>query len=84
MAMLMSRIESEASWMGLPVDALLLLAWMCNGRSHTVYSRLLALVTDAVHDAQAIYPQSHDHHGSSRRSRDSPRCTVMSAGYARC
>lgn len=54
-AMLLSRIESEASRMGLLVDDLLLLARLDVQRPlehHRV--DLLALASDAVHDAQAI------------------------------
>jgi two-component system OmpR family sensor kinase len=54
-AMLLSRIESEASRMGLLVDDLLLLARMDVQRplEHNRVD-LLALASDAVHDAQAI------------------------------
>jgi two-component system OmpR family sensor kinase len=57
-AMLLSRIESEASRMGLLVDDLLLLARLDVQRPlehHQV--DLLALASDAVHDAQAIDPK---------------------------
>jgi two-component system OmpR family sensor kinase len=57
-AMLLSRIESEASRMGLLVDDLLLLARLDVQRPlehHRV--DLLALASDAVHDGQAIDPQ---------------------------
>jgi two-component system, OmpR family, sensor kinase len=57
-AMLLSRIESEASRMGLLVDDLLLLARLDVQRpleQHRV--DLLALASDAVHDAQAIDPK---------------------------
>ncbi|SPM34388.1 sensor histidine kinase [Mycobacterium rhizamassiliense] len=57
-AMLLSRIESEASRMGLLVDDLLLLARLDVQRPlehHRV--DLLALASDAVHDAQAIDPK---------------------------
>ena len=57
-AMLMSRIESEASRMGLLVDDLLLLARLDVQRPlehHRV--DMLALASDAVHDAQAIDPK---------------------------
>jgi len=57
-AMLLSRIESEASRMGLLVDDLLLLARLDVQRPlehHQV--DLLALASDAVHDAQAIDPR---------------------------
>ena len=56
--MLMSRIESESRRMGLLVEDLLLLARMDSQRpleQHRV--DLLALATDAVHDARAIAPQ---------------------------
>jgi two-component system, OmpR family, sensor kinase len=57
-AMLLSRIESEASRMGLLVDDLLLLARLDVQRP-LEYRRLdlLALSSDAVHDAQAIAPK---------------------------
>src|SRR5271170_1419266 len=57
-AMLLSRIESEASRMGLLVDDLLLLARLDVQRPlehHRV--DLLALASDAVHDGQAIEPK---------------------------
>jgi two-component system OmpR family sensor kinase len=57
-AMLLSRIESEASRMGLLVDDLLLLARLDVQRPlehHRV--DLLALASDAVHDGQAIDPK---------------------------
>jgi two-component system OmpR family sensor kinase len=56
-AMLLSRIESEASRMGLLVDDLLLLARLDVQRplEHNQVD-LLALASDAVHDAQAIDP----------------------------
>ncbi|BBX76080.1 HAMP domain-containing histidine kinase [Mycobacterium shinjukuense] len=54
-AMLLSRIESEASRMGLLVDDLLMLARL---DAHRPLERtrvdLLSLATDAVHDARAI------------------------------
>lgn len=56
--MLMSRIESESRRMGLLVEDLLLLARLDAARPldrHRV--DLLALATDAVHDARAIAPQ---------------------------
>ena len=57
-AMLLSRIESEASRMGLLVDDLLLLARLDVQRP-LEHNRLdlLALASDAVHDARAIDPQ---------------------------
>ena len=57
-AMLLSRIESEASRMGLLVDDLLLLARLDVQRplEHNRVD-LLSLASDAVHDAQAIDPQ---------------------------
>jgi two-component system OmpR family sensor kinase len=57
-AMLLSRIESEASRMGLLVDDLLMLARLDVQRPlehHRV--DLLALASDAVHDARAIDPR---------------------------
>jgi two-component system, OmpR family, sensor kinase len=57
MEMVMSRIESESRRMGLLVDDLLLLARLDAQRpieQHRV--DLLALATDAVHDAQAVAP----------------------------
>jgi two-component system OmpR family sensor kinase len=57
MEMVMSRIESESSRMGLLVDDLLLLARLDAQRPierHRV--DLLALASDAVHDAQAVAP----------------------------
>jgi two-component system OmpR family sensor kinase len=57
-AMLLSRIESEASRMGLLVDDLLMLARLDVHRPlehHRV--DLLTLATDAVHDARAIDPK---------------------------
>jgi two-component system OmpR family sensor kinase len=57
-AMLLSRIESEASRMGLLVDDLLLLARLDVQRplDHNRVD-LLALVSDGVHDGRAIDPQ---------------------------
>ncbi|OBB69733.1 two-component sensor histidine kinase [Mycobacterium sp. 852014-50255_SCH5639931] len=57
-AMLLSRIESEASRMGLLVDDLLLLARLDVQRplEHNRVD-LLALASDAVHDAQAMDPK---------------------------
>jgi two-component system, OmpR family, sensor kinase len=56
--MLMSRIESESRRMGILVDDLLLLARL---DAHRPIERhrvdLLALASDAVHDAQAIAPK---------------------------
>jgi len=56
-AMLLSRIENEASRMGLLVDDLLLLARLDAHRplEHSQVD-LLALASDAVHDARAIGP----------------------------
>lgn len=56
-SMLLSRIESEASRMGLLVDDLLMLARLDAQRplEHTPVD-LLTLASDAVHDAQAIDP----------------------------
>jgi two-component system OmpR family sensor kinase len=58
MAMLMSRIESEAGRMGLLVDDLLLLARLDVQRplEHQRVD-MLALASDAVHDARAIDPR---------------------------
>ena len=57
-AMLLSRIESEASRMGLLVDDLLLLARLDVQRPlEQRHVDLLALASDAVHDAQAIDPK---------------------------
>ena len=57
-AMLLSRIESEASRMGLLVDDLLLLARLDVQRPlEQNRVDLLALASDAVHDAQAIDPK---------------------------
>src|SRR5271165_2877992 len=57
MEMVMSRIESESRRMGLLVDDLLLLARL---DAHRPIERnrvdLLALASDAVHDAQAVAP----------------------------
>jgi two-component system, OmpR family, sensor kinase len=57
-AMLLSRIESEASRMGLLVDDLLLLARLDVQRplEHQRVD-MLALASDAVHDARAIDPK---------------------------
>jgi two-component system OmpR family sensor kinase len=55
--LLMSRIESEASRMGLLVEDLLLLARMDAQRPlERNWVDLLVLATDAVHDARAIAP----------------------------
>jgi two-component system, OmpR family, sensor kinase len=58
MEMVMSRIESESRRMGILVDDLLLLARL---DAHRPIERtrvdLLALATDAVHDAQAVAPK---------------------------
>lgn len=55
--LLMSRIESEASRMGLLVEDLLLLARMDAQRPlDRNWVDLLVLATDAVHDARAIAP----------------------------
>jgi two-component system, OmpR family, sensor kinase len=58
MEMVMSRIESESRRMGLMVEDLLLLARLDAQRpiEHTRVD-LLALATDAVHDAQAVAPK---------------------------
>jgi two-component system OmpR family sensor kinase len=57
-AMLLSRIESEAGRMGLLVDDLLLLARLDVQRPlERNRLDLLALASDTVHDAQAIDPQ---------------------------
>lgn len=56
--MLMSRIESESSRMGLLIDDLILLARMDEQRPlESTRVDLLALASDAVHDAQAIAPK---------------------------
>ena len=57
MEMVMSRIESESRRMGLLVDDLLLLARL-DAQRPIEQNRvdLLALATDAVHDAQAVAP----------------------------
>jgi two-component system, OmpR family, sensor kinase len=58
MEMVMSRIESESRRMGLLVDDLLLLARLDAQRPIELNRvDLLALVSDAVHDAQAIAPK---------------------------
>ena len=57
-AMLLSRIESEASRMGLLVDDLLLLARLDVQRPlEHVRVDLLAVASDAVHDGQAMDPE---------------------------
>jgi two-component system, OmpR family, sensor kinase len=57
MEMVMSRIESESRRMGLLIDDLLLLARLDSQRPiERNRVDLLALATDAVHDAQAIAP----------------------------
>jgi two-component system, OmpR family, sensor kinase len=58
MEMVMSRVESESRRMGLLVDDLLLLARL-DAQRPIEQNRvdLLALATDAVHDAQAIAPK---------------------------
>jgi len=57
-SMLLSRIESEASRMGLLVEDLLLLARL-DAQRPLEYQQvdLLALASDAVHDAQAVAPK---------------------------
>lgn len=58
--MLMSRIESESRRMGLLVEDLLLLARLDAQRPlERRRLDLLALATDAVHDAQSIAPRRH-------------------------
>ena len=63
-AMLLSRIESEASRMGLLVDDLLLLARL-DAQRPLEHNRvdLLALASDAVHDAAGDRPEAQHHHG---------------------
>ena len=58
MEMVMSRIESESRRMGILVDDLLLLARL-DAHRPIEHNRvdLLALATDAVHDAQAVAPK---------------------------
>jgi two-component system, OmpR family, sensor kinase len=58
MEMVMSRIESESRRMGLLVDDLLLLARL-DAQRPIEWNRvdLLALASDAVHDAQAVAPK---------------------------
>jgi two-component system, OmpR family, sensor kinase len=58
MEMVMSRIESESRRMGLMVEDLLLLARL-DAQRPIEHARvdLLALATDAVHDAQAVAPK---------------------------
>jgi two-component system, OmpR family, sensor kinase len=58
MEMVMSRIESESRRMGLLIDDLLLLARL-DAQRPIEENRvdLLALATDAVHDAQAVAPK---------------------------
>lgn len=57
-SMLLSRIESEARRMGLLVDDLLLLARLDAQRPLEYHQvDLLALASDAVHDAQAMDPK---------------------------
>ena len=84
-AMLMSRIESEASRMGLLVDDLLLLARLDVQRplEHNRVD-LLALASDAVHDAQAIDPNRSDHHARCSTVPAPRRCSATSPGCARC
>ena len=68
--LLMSRIESESRRMGVLVEDLLLLARLDAQRpleQHRV--DLLALATDAVHDAQSIAPNRRVAHGGVRRAR---------------
>ena len=68
--MLMSRIESESRRMGLLVEDLLLLARLDAQRPlerHRV--DLLALASDAVHDAQVDRPEAQDPYGGLRRPR---------------
>jgi two-component system OmpR family sensor kinase len=58
MEMVMSRIESESRRMGQMVDELLLLARLDSQRPiEKNRVDLLALATDAVHDAQAVAPK---------------------------
>ena len=66
--MLMGRIESESRRMGLLVEDLLLLARL-DAQRPLERSRvdLLALASDAVHDAQVDRAGPHHHHGGLRR-----------------
>ena len=85
MEMVMSRIESESRRMGLLVDDLLLLARLDAQRPlerHRV--DLLALATDAVHDARAVAPQRNDHHGGGSTVPAPQRCSATRPGCVRC
>ena len=84
MEMVMSRIESESRRMGLMVDDLLLLARL-DAQRPIEQNRvdLLALATDAVHDAQAVAPKRN----ITWRCSTVPaprRCSATSRGCVRC
>ena len=71
--------------MGLLVEDLLLLARLDAQRPlehHRV--DLLALASDAVHDAQSIAPKRADHAWRSSTARARPRCSVTRRGCGRC
>ncbi len=83
--MLMSRIESESRRMGLLVEDLLLLARLDAQRPlerHRV--DLLALASDAVHDAQSIAPQARRSPWRSSTGPAPRRCSATRPGCGRC